>query len=154
MSVHIPESTWLIGSTDDFGSLVEAVAAWREGVAFDEMKAAFGFLELDEFTNMLESGEPTNSQWSDLLSSDFYRDQWEVLRRIRSDEMLRELFPTVSHGAVRLRVSPLDGASRQVLVMELDDGNYEVLRVGMPETEWVQVLAADLIGYLRAILTC
>ncbi len=150
MSVHIPESTWPVGSTNDLGLLVEAVAAWREGMPFDELRVAFGFLELDEFTGMLEAGEPTNSQWYDLLSSDFYRGQWELLHRIRSDETLRKLFPTVTHGAVRLRANPLDGASRQVLVGELDDGNYEVLRVGMPGMTWVEVEAANLIEYLRA----
>ncbi|MCM2429709.1 hypothetical protein [Streptomyces sp. RKAG337] len=148
--IHIPGFTWAIGSTDDLGLLVEAVAAWREGMAIDEFETRFEFVRLDEFTRALESGEPTSLQWSDLLSSDFYRGQWNLLRRIHADERLRGFFPTVTHGAVRLRVDPLDGASRQVLVEELDGERYEVMRVGAPEATWVEVSAGDLISYLRA----
>lgn len=149
ISVYIPESTWPIGSTDNIGLLVEALAAWREGVPFDELRDAFEFLQLDEFIEMLESGEPTKSQWSNLFASEFYSDQWGILRCIHADGMLRGFFPTVTHDAVRLRVNPLDGSSRQVLVRERNDGNYEVLRVGAAGEAWDEVAPADLTGYLR-----
>lgn len=71
VTVHIPGFTWEIGSTDDLGLLVEAVAAWREGMPFEELEAKFDFMELEEFARALETGEPTSLQWSDLLSSDF-----------------------------------------------------------------------------------
>lgn len=152
VSIHIPGFTWAIGSTDDLGLLVEAVAAWREGMSFDELDDKFEFVRLDEFTRALENGEPTSSQWSDLLSSDFYRKQWNLLRRIHADDRLRGFFPTVTHGAVRLCVDPLDGASRQVLVEELEGERYEVMRVGVPGATWVEVPAGDLVSYLRAAL--
>ncbi|WP_327316925.1 hypothetical protein [Streptomyces sp. NBC_01235] len=152
VNVSIPDFAWSIGSTDDLGLLVEAVAAWREGAPYDELRARFEFLELDEFTRALERGEPTSSQWSALLSSDFYKGQRNLLRRIHADETLRGFFPTISHGAVRLRVEPLDGASRQLLVAELEGERYEVLRAGVPGPTWVEVPAGDLIDHLRAAL--
>ncbi|MFC5202217.1 hypothetical protein [Streptomyces kaempferi] len=152
VGVHIPGFTWEIGSTGDLGLLVEAVAAWREGIPLDELEDRFEFMKLDEFARALENGEPTSSQWSDLLSSDFHRRQGNLLRRLRADEVLRNMFPTITHGAVRLRVDPLDGTSRQVLVQELNGERYEVLRVGMPEAAWAEVPTGDLIACLRAAL--
>ena len=63
------------------------------------------------------------------------------------------MFPTITHGAVRLRVDQLDGTSRQVLVHELDEERYEVIRAGDPGAAWVEVPTGDLIAYLRAALT-
>ncbi|MCX5271009.1 hypothetical protein [Streptomyces virginiae] len=153
LSVHIPGFTWEIGSTDDLGSAVEAVTEWREGLQLDELEARYEFLALDEFARAVDSGEPTAVQWADLLSSDFYEGQRSLLRRIHADEELRGSFPTVSHGGVRLRVDPLDGASRQVLVTEEDADHYQVIRVGAPQAEWVDVPAAELIAYLRNALS-
>ncbi|GAA2627644.1 hypothetical protein [Streptomyces vastus] len=147
-----PGFSWEIGSTDDLGLLVEAVAAWREGMPLDELAARFEFLELDEFARALERGEPTSLQWSDLLSSDFHRRQWNLLRRLHADEVLRNMFPTITHGAVRLCVDLFDGASRQVLVHDLDGERYEVIRPGVPGADWVEVPTGDLITYLRAAL--
>ncbi|MFI6897857.1 hypothetical protein ACIBM4_27475 [Streptomyces sp. NPDC050256] len=152
VGVHIPGFDWEIGSTDDLGLVVEAVAAWRAGVALDELKARFEFMEVDEFVRVIESGEPVVAQWSDLLTSDFYRGQWNLLRCVHADEVLREFFPTISHGALRLRIDPLDWASRQVLVRELDGGRYEVICVGVPGAAWVDVPAEDLIACLRVAL--
>ncbi|MCB5178920.1 hypothetical protein [Streptomyces antimicrobicus] len=151
LSVHIPGFTWVIGSTDDLGSAVEAVAAWRGGLPLEEFRATFEFIELDEFVRALDNGEPTATQWADLLSSEFYEEQRGLLRRVHADEGLRELFPTVSHGGVRLRVDPLDGASRQVLVTELGAEQYRVVRVGVPEAAWGDVSADELISHLRSV---
>ncbi|MFC8827581.1 hypothetical protein ACFT9I_19825 [Streptomyces sp. NPDC057137] len=153
VDVHIPGFTWVIGSTGDLELLVKAICAWRKGASLDELETRFEFLELAEFHRALEVGEPALSQWSDLLSSDFYQEQWNLLRFIHSDDVLRNFFPTVTHGAVRLRTDPLDGASRQVLVQELYRGRrYEVLRVGEPEAVWVEVEVDGLLAYLRAAL--
>ncbi|WP_225099544.1 hypothetical protein [Streptomyces sp. CoH27] len=148
----VPGFNWEIGSTDDFGLLVEAVVAWREGVPLDELAARFTFLELDEFARAIERGEPTSLQWADLLSTEFHRRQWNLLRRLQADEVLRHMFPTISHGAVRLCVDLFDGASRQVLVYEPDAERYEVIRPGVPGADWVEVPTGDLITYLRAAL--
>ncbi|MFJ9905253.1 hypothetical protein ACIRVK_20555 [Streptomyces sp. NPDC101152] len=147
-----PGFTWEIGSTDDLGLLVEAVVAWREGMPFDELAARFMFLELDEFARAVERGEPTALQWADLLSAEFHRRQWDLLRRLHTDEVLRHMFPTISHGAVRLRVDLFDGASRQVLVYEPEAERYEVIHTGAPGADWVEVPTGDLITYLRAAL--
>jgi hypothetical protein len=42
------------------------------------------------------------------------------------------MFPTITHGAVRLCVDAMDGRSRQVLVDEVNGELYEVVRVGVP----------------------
>ncbi|MFD9977529.1 hypothetical protein ACFWZR_25045 [Streptomyces sp. NPDC059017] len=147
----VPGFTWEIGSTDRLELLVQMVAAWREGATFDELAARFTFLHLDEFARALERDEPTSSQWADLLSTEFHRKHWGLLRRLHEDEALRHMFPTISHGAVRLRVEPLDGASHQVLVHELEGERYEV-RVGAPRVDWVEVPADELIARLRAAL--
>ncbi|WP_229868149.1 hypothetical protein [Streptomyces chryseus] len=152
LGTGIPDYAWAIGATDDLGLLVEAVAAWRQGVSFDALRARFEFLDLDELTGALDNGEPARTQWSHLLSSDFYRPQWNLLRRLHSDEALRGFFPVLSHSAVRLRADPLDAVSRQVKVAEADAGRYEVLRVGAPEAAWVEVPAADLVACVRAFL--
>lgn len=153
LSVGIPGFTWELGGTEDLGSLVGAVAAWREGLPLDVLAARFEFLELDTFAGDLESGEPTSSQWSELLSSEYHRKQWALLRRLHADEVLRHMFPTITHGAVRLRVEPLDATSRQVLVSEETGDRYEVMRVGVPEAVWTEVPTGDLIAHLRTALT-
>lgn len=159
VAVHIPGFTWdipgfnwEIGSTDDLELLKEAVIAWREGVPFDALAARFTFLELDEFARALERGEPTSSQWANLMSAEFHRKQWNLLRRLHADEVLRNMFPSISHGGVRLCVDLFDGASRQVLVYEPDEQRYEVIRPGTPEADWVEVPTGELIAYLRAAL--
>ncbi|MFI2765524.1 hypothetical protein ACH5A3_43105 [Streptomyces echinatus] len=152
LRVGIPGFNWEIGSTGDLGLLVEAVAAWQEDIPFDELAERFEFMELDEFLGALERGEPTPSQWAELLSSDFNRRQWNLLRRLRADEVLRNMFPTITHGAVRLCVDAMDGRSRQVLVDEVNGELFEVIRVGVPEAGWVEVPSGDLIAYLRAAL--
>ncbi|GHH13615.1 hypothetical protein GCM10018780_53750 [Streptomyces lanatus] len=63
------------------------------------------------------------------------------------------MFPTITHGAVRLCVDLFDGTSRQVLVQELDGDRYEATRPGMPGADWVEVPTGDLIAYLRAALS-
>ncbi|MFD8724307.1 hypothetical protein ACFV2H_41710 [Streptomyces sp. NPDC059629] len=65
------------------------------------------------------------------------------------------MFPSITHGAVRLCVDPfplLDGTKRQVLVYEPDEERYEVIRPGVPGADWVEVPTGDLIAYLRAAL--
>ncbi|MEV0093294.1 hypothetical protein [Streptomyces sp. NPDC050738] len=143
---------WRIGSTRDLGLLVEALAAWQEGVQLDELRSRFDFMELDEFARAVESGEPTALQWSGLLSTEFHRRQWNLLRRFHADEVLGNMFPSITHGAVRLRVDPLDGTSRQVLVHELDGERYEVVRVGVPDAVWTEVQTGDLIAFVRTAL--
>ncbi|WP_371790751.1 hypothetical protein OG285_09675 [Streptomyces sp. NBC_01471] len=149
---EVPGFSWEIGSTDDLGLLVEAVAAWREGMPLDGLKARFEFLELGEFARAIEIGEPTSLQWPGLLSSDFHRRQGNLLRRLHADGVLRNMFPSITHGAVRLHTDPLDGTSRQVLVHELDGDLYEVILAGIPGAAWVEVATGDLIAYLRAAL--
>ncbi|MFJ8314202.1 MULTISPECIES: hypothetical protein [unclassified Streptomyces] len=152
-AVEAPGFDWDIGSTDDLGLLVETVAAWREGMPLGELKARFEFLELDEFARAVANGEPTSLQWSGLLSSEFHRKQWNLLRRLHADEVLRHMFPSITHGAVRLHVDPLDATSRQVLVHEPDQERYEVIRPGVPGADWVEVPTGELIAYLRAALS-
>ncbi|MFJ4341236.1 hypothetical protein [Streptomyces sp. NPDC088915] len=149
LRVHIPDFGWDIGSTDDLGTLVEAIAAWWEGVPYDELAARFGFLDLDGFTGALAAGEPTATQWAGLLSSAYYRGQRDLLRRLHADGALRNAFPTMSHRAVRLQVDPMHRESRQVLVYERRDGHYEVVRAGAAPTE---VPDDALIAHLRAAL--
>lgn len=150
VGIHIPGFTWATGSTDDLGLLVDAVAAWRRGIPLDDFEAKFEFMRLDEFARALEIGDPAPLQWSHLLSSEFYSGQWNLLSRVYSDYGLRDLFPTVTHGVVRLRVDPLDGGSRQLLVKELAGERYHVMTVGEPEATWIEVPADDLVAYLRA----
>ncbi|MFC4885916.1 hypothetical protein ACFPK5_12060 [Streptomyces beijiangensis] len=78
----------------------------------DELGARIEFLELDEFARAVESGEPTTLQCAGLLSAEFDRRQWNLLRRLHADEVLGKMFPSITHGAVRLCVDPLDGTSR------------------------------------------
>ncbi|MFF4171802.1 hypothetical protein [Streptomyces sp. NPDC001744] len=152
LRVHIPEAGWDIGATDDLGTLVDAVAAWREGVPNGELEARFGFLNLTAFTAALEAGEPTATQWADLLSSAYHRGLRDLLRRLHADAVLRNAFPTVTHRAVRLRVDPMHWESRQVLVRETEEGRYEVLRTGVPGADWTEVPGEDLTVRLRAAL--
>ncbi|MFJ8104622.1 hypothetical protein [Streptomyces sp. NPDC096132] len=150
IGIHTPGFTWALGSTDDLGRAVEAVAAWRAGVPLVDFEGAFEFMELDEFAPALEAGNPAPLQWSRLLSSDFHADQRSLLNRIHEDDRLRLLFPTITHGVVRLRVDAMDGGSRQFLVRELPGMRYEVMTVGA-ETDWLEVSAADLIAHLRGL---
>ncbi|MFF5387230.1 hypothetical protein ACFY5H_02520 [Streptomyces sp. NPDC013012] len=152
LRVHIPDFGWDIGSTDDLGTLVEAIAAWREDVLLDELAARFGFLDLAGFTGALEAGEPTTTQWAALLSSEYHRRQRSLLLRLHADEALRNAFPTMTHHAVRLQANPMDWASRQVLVRATDGGRHEIVRVGTPGADWTEVPDDELITRLRAAL--
>ncbi|MFC8265597.1 hypothetical protein ACFUIZ_07725 [Streptomyces cinereoruber] len=131
---------------------MEAIAAWREGVPYDELGARFGFLDLAGFTGALAAGEPTAAQWAGLLSSAYHRGQRDLLRRLHADGVLRNAFPTMTHRAVRLRVDPMDGTSRQVLVHEPEDGRYEAMRVGATWAGWTEVPDDALTAHLRAAL--
>jgi hypothetical protein len=152
LRVHIPEAGWDLGTTDDLGALVEAVAAWRQGVPYGELEARFGFLDLGAFTRARAAGEPTVSQWADLLATAYHRAEWPLLRRLHADEVLRNAYPTISHHAVRLRVDPMYYMSRQVLVHEPAEGRYKVLRVGVPGAEWTEVPSGALTARLRSAL--
>ncbi|GGQ63914.1 hypothetical protein [Streptomyces pilosus] len=149
IGVHTPGFTWVTGSTDDLGLVVEAVAAWRDGLPLDDFEAKYPFMELDEFARPLAAGDPAPLQWSRLLSSDFHADQRTLLTRLHEDERLRLLFPTVTHGVVRLRVDPLDGGSRQFLVREVAPDRYQVDTVGGIKGAGATVPTADLVAHLR-----
>ncbi|MEV8529611.1 hypothetical protein AB0451_36805 [Streptomyces sp. NPDC052000] len=151
-AVDAPGFSWNIGATDDLERLVESVAAWGNGTPLDELKERFEFLDLDVFTRSFENKTPTSLQWSGLMSSEFHQKQWNLLCRLHADEVLRDMFPSITHGAVRLRVDPLDATSRQVQVCELDEERYQMLRVGVPEADWIDVPADGLIARLRAAL--
>ncbi|WP_050372990.1 hypothetical protein [Streptomyces acidiscabies] len=97
--VHIPGFSWEIGATDDFGLLVDAIAAWRDGVPFDVLAGEFAFLELDEFVGALDRGEPTAAQWTDLLAS----EPGDLLRLLHADDVLRNMFPVISPRGPRAR---------------------------------------------------
>lgn len=159
MRVHIPgfsESTagfsWDIGSSTDLDEVVAVVTAWCEDMPLEEMQAKFACVELEEFSRAIDTGEPTALQWSGLLSSEFHQRQRGLLRRLHADEALRKAFPSVTHGAVRLTLDPLDSGSPQILVQELDGKRYEIMRVGAPGSDWVDVQSGDLIAYLRSHL--
>ncbi|MFF3699185.1 hypothetical protein [Streptomyces sp. NPDC002221] len=151
-AVDAPGFSWSIGATDDLGRLVEAVAAWADGMPLVELKERFAFLELDGFAGDFKDGVPISRQWSGLMSSEFHHKQWKLLRRLHADEVLRHAFPSITHGAVRLRVDPLDGTSRQVWVHELDAEHYQILRSGDSGTDWLDVPEVDLIACLREAL--
>ncbi|MET9402688.1 hypothetical protein [Kitasatospora sp. NPDC002965] len=152
VGIHTPGFTWATGSTDDLGLLVEAVASWKAGMPLDAFESRFDFMELDEFARPLEARDPAPLQWSNLLSSAFYAKQWGLLNRVHGDGALRRLFPTVSHGTVRLRVDPMDGESRHLLVREAGPGLYELRAVGDPASDWVTVGADDVVARLRGVL--
>ncbi|MEX0173766.1 hypothetical protein MRBLMG1_006544 [Streptomyces sp. LMG1-1-1.1] len=152
LRAYIPDFGWDIGSTDDLGRMVDLIAAWREGVPTEVLKARFDFLDVDEFTRALEAGEPTSARWADLLSNAYHQGQWSLLGLLHADEVLRNAFPTMTHRAVRLQVDPMHGTSRQVLVYEPEEGRYEVRRVGVPGDDWTEVPGDRLIVHLRAAL--
>ncbi|MFI8519762.1 hypothetical protein ACIGEZ_18275 [Streptomyces sp. NPDC085481] len=152
LGIHIPGHTWPIGSTDDLGSVVEAVVAWRDGLPYDEFQARFPFARLDDFRRSVDSGEPTAQAWAELLSTDYHRAQWPLLRLLHADETLRGCFPSITHRAVRLRVDALDAGSRQVLVSEEESERYEVFAVGVPGATWVPVPPGELTDHVRELL--
>jgi hypothetical protein len=149
IGINSPGFIWAAGATDDLELLVQAVAAWHEGASAEAFQSEFSFMQLGEFARALEAGDPTPLQWSELLSSDFHSKQRNLLTRIHADAELRQFFPTITHGVVRLRVDALDGGSRQVLVDELDKDRYAVKPVGQPGAAWVEVAGAHLVEYLR-----
>ncbi|MEV6951129.1 hypothetical protein [Streptomyces sp. NPDC051183] len=152
LGVHSPGFTWGTGSTGELGLLVDAVSAWCSGMSIDEFEAKFPFVRLDEFARALEVGDVTPQQWSQLLGSDFYAAHRSLLRRIHADERLRTLFPTFTHGELRLRVDPMDFESRQFLVDHLGEHRYQVTTVDELRTTRVTESLDDLIGCLRALL--
>jgi len=145
--------TWATGLVADLGRVVDAAAAWREGMSVDDFEATFEFMDLDEFARPLEAGNPTPLQWSILVSHDLYARQRPVLSRLHADDTLRTLFPVVSMGTVRLRTDPLDtGVNGHILIDQLAEHTYKVTVVGEEAMRVVDSLD-ELVGYLKSHIT-
>ncbi|MFF2820313.1 hypothetical protein ACFVT9_32895 [Kitasatospora cineracea] len=150
--VHTPGFTWATGSTDDLGALVEAVSAWWHGMPLDAFEAAFPFVRLGRFARALEAGDVTPEQWSVVLESEFHAPDRELLRALHADDLVRGLFPTVTHGTLRLRERPIEQGGRHFLVDRLDGERCRVRLVGRPETTGETGTFDELVGRLRELL--
>ena len=65
---------------------------------------------------------------------------------------MRGLFPTVTHGTVRLREQPLAEGGRHFLIDQLDGERCRVRVAGRPETARVTETPDGLTGCLREFL--
>jgi hypothetical protein len=147
---HSPGFGWAHGSTADLGMLADMVAAWHDGISLDEFEARFEFMQLDEFARAIESETVTELQWSKVLTSDMYVWQRPVLEAARDDEVLGGLFPTVSHGTIRLR-SDLYGTGvvGHLLIDRLEEDVYRITVVGASEPPFIATSMADAINFAR-----
>ena len=150
IDINIPGSAWAIGSTDNLELLVDAVSAWRNGMPLDDFEQQFSFMRLDSFARPLASGDVTSQQWKEVLTEDFYAPYRRLLTRIHEDDRLRTLFPTFTHGVLRLRAHPLDPSPEGAfLVASLAGDSYRIKVVGESATSHVVNSLGDLIEYLR-----
>jgi hypothetical protein len=152
IDISVPGFNWASGSTDDLGSLVEAISAWLEGASLREFEANFSFMCIGEFAQGLEAGNVTELKWAEMLSSDYYLKQRDALSHIHADSELRELLPTVSHGVVRLSVNPLSPqVGDNFLIDVLPGRGYEVRVAGKRNEVRLCASLDDLIVHLKEL---
>ncbi|MBT1105684.1 MULTISPECIES: DUF6193 family natural product biosynthesis protein [Streptomyces] len=127
LGIHQPGFTWADGATGDFRVLVEAVAAWRAGMAVDEFVGKFSFVTLGRLARSLEGGDPIAAQWDFLRKSEVFVAERELIDSVYADDRFRRLFPALSHGTLRLSTDRLGAqGAREIHISPLVGGSYRV----------------------------
>ncbi|GAB6902265.1 DUF6193 family natural product biosynthesis protein [Kineosporia succinea] len=126
-----PESRIVLleGATDDLDALVEFLADFRGGVSLEDLDARFPFVWIGSGARAYEQGESTAAQWRELLTADWCREERPLVEAAYADTRLREIFPGLSHGALRFDAPLGTPRGRVAIVVPLADGTVRVERI-------------------------
>ncbi|MEU6809766.1 DUF6193 family natural product biosynthesis protein [Streptomyces sp. NPDC046831] len=118
--------SWAHGATDDFQELVEALAAWRAGMRVADFTDRFPFISPGRLAKVHEADDPTSAQWAWLLGAEGYEVERPLLKAVHDDGRFRTLFPTLSHGTLRLNWAGGRQGARELHITPLAGGGYQV----------------------------
>ena len=118
--------TWVDGATDDLDVLVEALAAWCDGMPLNSFAERFTFISLGRLAKAHEVGDPTLAQWNWLRTAEEFINERPFVEAVHADGRFRELFPNLSHGTLRLGWSHGLQGAREVRICPLAEGSYRV----------------------------
>lgn len=118
--------TWAEGATDDLDDLIEALAAWRDGVSVDDFAGRFPFMTLGRLARAHESGDPASAQWNWLRTDEEFSEERPLVEAAYTDGRFGHFFPTLSHGTLRLRSVHRQRGDREVSITPVVGGFYRV----------------------------
>ncbi|WP_157851701.1 DUF6193 family natural product biosynthesis protein [Streptomyces monomycini] len=117
---------WAEGATDDLAALVAASVAWRDGMFVGEFANNFPFMTLTRLAKAREMGDPVPAQWDWLLNSETFEEERPLVEAACTEYRLRQLFPNLSHGTLRLSTNLGVQGSREIHIKPMDGGRYRV----------------------------
>ncbi|QNP70223.1 hypothetical protein IAG44_12705 [Streptomyces roseirectus] len=136
--------TWAEGATDDLGDLIEALAAWRDGISIGDFVEKFHFMTPGRLARIRESGDPVPAQWNWLRTAEEFHDERSLVEAFYADGRFNRFFPILSHGALRLRSVGLQQKAREVSVTPLSGGSYRVENLRLLDSAFPESLKKAL----------
>lgn len=118
--------TWAEGATSQLDALVEALAAWRDGISVDDFSTEFPFLTPGRLAKAHESGNLVLAQWDWLRTAEEFAKGRALVEAAYADGRFDAYFPTLSHGALRLSSVQESTQSGWVRITPLSDGSFRV----------------------------
>jgi hypothetical protein len=118
--------TWAEGATDDLEGLIDALAAWRDGISVDDFAGRFPFMMPGRLARAHESGDPVSAQWIWLRTDAEFSDERPIVEEAYLDGRFSDFFPTLSHGTLRLRSVRRQQGSPEVRITPLSGGSYRM----------------------------
>ncbi|MFI7182103.1 DUF6193 family natural product biosynthesis protein [Streptomyces anthocyanicus] len=137
--------TWAEGATDDLGDLIEALAAWRDGISVDDFAERFPFMMPGRLARAHESGDSVPAQWNWLRTAEEFSEERPLVEAAYADGRFGYSFPTLSHGTLRLRLVRREQGAQEVSITPLSGGSYRV--------ENPRLLDPKVVDSLREALT-
>ncbi|MZE78155.1 DUF6193 family natural product biosynthesis protein [Streptomyces xinghaiensis] len=118
--------TWAEGATDDLDDLIEALAAWRDGISVDDFAGRFPFMMPGRLARTHESGDSVSAQWKWLRTAEEFSEERPLVEAAYADGRFGYFFPTLSHGTLRLRSMRRQREAQEVSITPLSGGSYRV----------------------------
>lgn len=152
LGVHERRFVWAEGATEELDPLVDAIAAWRGGMAVDDFAARFPFMTPGRLARAREAGDVVRAQWDWLRTAEVHAGERDLLTAFHEDGRFDGLFPVLTHGVLRLGFGGGDPAARAITVAP-EDGAYRVTDTGVPDPGEVAASAPDAVAAAARRLT-
>jgi len=117
---------WASGETGDLVEVVGLMGAWREGAPLREICARFPFMSYPRLSQGYGDGNPVGTQWEILLDDERRERHRKVLVKLHTNDHLRTLFSSFSHGVLCLARDCFDRDAGEICVDERPDGSYRL----------------------------
>ncbi|MFC5145817.1 DUF6193 family natural product biosynthesis protein [Streptomyces aureoversilis] len=132
--------TWAEGATDDLDNLIEALTSWRAGISVDDFAGRFPYMTPGRLARAHESGDPALTQWNWLRTAEEFSEERSLVEAAYVDGRFDGLFPTLSHGTLRLSSAQRLQKAQEVCITPLSGGSYRVENVRLPVPKIVDSL--------------